>query len=256
MKLDCVLTAVNENTMYLDFVPIFIKTWNKLYPGVDVKIILIAKKIPDNFLCYTNNIILFEPIENISTSFTSQFIRELYPCILNYKNGVMITDIENLPMNRIFNTKNIENISDNKWINLRDWKEDDQICMMWQVATPIIWKEVFNINNLQDIKETLINVYNSVNYVDSSYTGAWFTDQKFLYKKVMIWNKKTNNYIFLRDKDTGYARLDRRTPRFERNIKKNPTIKNNIKNGIYSDYQCCRPMDRYSKLNYEIYNLL
>lgn len=72
----------------------------------------------------------------------------------------------------------------------------------------------------------------------------------------MIWNKKTNNYIFLRDKDTGYARLDRRTPRFERNIKKNPTIKNNIKNGIYSDYQCCRPMDRYSKLNYEIYNLL
>ena len=32
MKLDCVLTAVNENELYLDFIPIFIKTWNKLYP--------------------------------------------------------------------------------------------------------------------------------------------------------------------------------------------------------------------------------
>ena len=33
MKLDCVLTAVNDNRLYLDFVPIFIKTWNKLYPA-------------------------------------------------------------------------------------------------------------------------------------------------------------------------------------------------------------------------------
>ena len=46
MKLDCVLTSVNENALYLGFVPIFIKTWNKLYPNVDVKIILIAKQIP------------------------------------------------------------------------------------------------------------------------------------------------------------------------------------------------------------------
>ena len=42
MKLDCVLTAVNENPLYLELVPIFIKSWNKLYPDVDVKIILIA----------------------------------------------------------------------------------------------------------------------------------------------------------------------------------------------------------------------
>tara|TARA_B110000858_G_scaffold197484_1_gene259295 strand:- start:3230 stop:3397 length:168 start_codon:yes stop_codon:yes gene_type:complete len=48
MKLDCILTSVNENKLYLDFIPIFIKTWNKLYPNVDIKIILIAKSIPDN----------------------------------------------------------------------------------------------------------------------------------------------------------------------------------------------------------------
>ena len=55
MKLDCVLTAVNENKLYLDFVPIFIKTWNKLYPNVDIKIILIAKNIPDNLISYKKN---------------------------------------------------------------------------------------------------------------------------------------------------------------------------------------------------------
>ena len=37
MKLDCVLTAVNENPLYLGLVPLFIKTWKKrLYPYVNV----------------------------------------------------------------------------------------------------------------------------------------------------------------------------------------------------------------------------
>ena len=52
MKLDCVLTSVNENQLYLDFVPIFIKTWNKLYPTVSVKIVLIMNTIPQQLQEY------------------------------------------------------------------------------------------------------------------------------------------------------------------------------------------------------------
>ena len=257
MKLDCVLTAVNENQLYLDFVPIFIKTWNKLYPDVDVKIILIAKNIPEELLLYKNNIILFEPIENISTSFTSQFIRNLYPCILNYKNGVMITDMDNLPMNRTYFTKNIENISDNKWINLRDWRTKDQISMCWQVAKAETWKQVFHINNLHDIKDTLVSVNSTIKYVDGITNSGWFTDQLFLYKKVMEWNKKTKNYIFLNDKDTGFKRLGRNQTTLSNpieNIKDNILI-NNIKNGVYSDYHALRPMSEHYEVNWKIYDL-
>ena len=46
MKLDCVITSVNNNNLYIDFIPIFIKTWKKLYPTIDVKIILINEEIP------------------------------------------------------------------------------------------------------------------------------------------------------------------------------------------------------------------
>ena len=251
MKLDCILTAVNEKPLYLDFVPIFIKIWNKLYPEVDVKIILIAKDMPNELLIYKQNIILFKPIENIKTSFISQYIRLLYPSILEYKNGVMITDIDNVPMNRSFFTKNIESISDNKWINLRNWQEDEQICMMWQVATPKIWKDVFKINNLKQIKENIISINSLISYDDIPGNESWFTDQLVLYEKVMKWNKITNNYICLNDKDTGFNRLGRNT--FKINDK---NIKNNIKNGVYSDYHCYRPMSKYSKINYEIYNLL
>ena len=41
MKLDCILTACNTNESYLDFIPLFIKAWTKLYPDVDIKIVLI-----------------------------------------------------------------------------------------------------------------------------------------------------------------------------------------------------------------------
>tara|TARA_B110000037_G_scaffold221069_2_gene290720 strand:- start:880 stop:1635 length:756 start_codon:yes stop_codon:yes gene_type:complete len=250
MKLDCVLTAVNENPLYLEFVPIFIKSWNKLYPDVDVKIILIANNIPENLLLYKKNIILFKPIENVSTCFTAQFIRLLYPCILNYKNGVLITDMDNLPMNRTFFTKNIENIPNDKWINLRDWRTRDQICMCWQVATPDTWKQVFHIDNLQDIKETLINVNNNIDYKDGSTDRFWFTDQLYLYEKVMAWNKTTNNYLFLKDKETGVNRLCRSSFNISN------VTKTNITAGNYSDYHMLRPMSKYSDINWKIYNLL
>jgi len=86
MKLDCILTAVNKNKLYIDFIPFFIKCWSKLYPSVDVKIVLIAEYIPKDLLSFKDNIILFVPEKNISTCFISQYIRLLYPAILsNYK---------------------------------------------------------------------------------------------------------------------------------------------------------------------------
>ena len=56
MKLDCIVTAVNENPLYLEFIPIFVKTWKKLYPDVDVKIILIAHAIPKEYEEYNSRV--------------------------------------------------------------------------------------------------------------------------------------------------------------------------------------------------------
>ena len=258
MKLDCVLSAVNLNPLYSDFIPIFIKFWNKLYPNVDIKIVLIADKIPEKFIIYKTNIILFKPLLNISTAFISQYIRLLYPALLNYNNGVMITDIDNLPMNSKFFSENITQFSNDKWINYRDWinlGDKNQICMMWQIATPNIWKEVFKINRLDDISNRLISIYNSINYDEQKnkfdYNNGWFTDQLDLYKYVFNWNKLTNNYIALKDSNTKYKRLCRSN---FRNLDTN--IINNIKEGLYSDYHALRPFNQYKNINNEIYMYL
>jgi len=252
MKLDCVLTAVNDNRLYLDFVPIFIKTWNKLYPDVDVKIILISKNIPEDLFLYKENIILFEPIDNILTSFISQYIRLLYPCILNYKNGVLITDMDILPMNNTYYTKNIKSYDNNKFIYYREniCFDENQIAMCYNVATPNIWREIFKINSLEDIINEIKDVYGKNTIKEGHGNTGWFTDQITLYKNVINWNNKTNNFICLKESETNFKRLDRIKFNFNNNVK------NDIKNGLYTDYHCCRPMSEYSDINYQIYDLL
>ena len=253
MKLDCVLTAVNENELYLDFVPIFIKTWNKLYPDVDVKIIFISKSIPDDLISYKKNLILFEPIENILTSFTSQFIRLLYPAILDYENGVLITDMDMLPMNSTYYTKNIEGFNNDKFIYYRNnicfnYKE---IAMCYNIACPKIWREIFKISSIDNIVNIIEDTFKKNTIKEGHGNSGWSIDQQVLYKTVLEWNKKTNNFVRLNESQTKFKRLDRNTFNIS-----NTTIRENITEGKYSDYHCFRPMSKYSKINWEVYNLL
>jgi len=253
MKLDCILSACNLNTMYMEFIPIFIKTWTKLYPRVHVKIVLISTYIPEELKEYAPNLILFTPIVNVSTAFISQYIRLLYPAILNYKNGVMITDIDMLPMNNTYYSKYIDIYDNNKFIYLRDVliHTDKQIAMCYNVATSHIWKEVFNINSIDDINTRIVECFKKINFVEGPGQSGWFTDQLDLYNAVQTWNKNTHNLVCLNDKNTKYARLDR--------IHMNSRILDkqiilNIKNGYYSDYHCLRPYSRYKEINDLIYN--
>lgn len=254
MKLDCVVTAVNENPLYLDFIPLFIKTWGKLYPDVDIKIVLIANEIPTDILKYKDNIILFPPIENVLTSFTSQYIRLLYPCILDYKNGIMITDIDMIPMNRTYYVENIKDIDSDKFVYLRGnvCIDFQQIAMCYNVAHAHVWKSIFQINNVNDIRNR-IKLISDNNIIKEGHGNVgWSIDQVSLYRSVMKWkNVHENVFVCISDEQTKFKRLDRTT--FDIN---NTTVRKDISDGRYSDYHCERPMSQYSKINYEILDLL
>ena len=251
MKLSCVLTACNDIPLYYDFIPLFIKTWNKLYPDVDVKIIFISDSIPTKFIKYSDNLILFKPLPNISTAFISQYIRLLYPAILDYKHGILITDMDMLPMNRSYYTKNIEIFPDDKLIYLRPVLLNlHQIAMCYNIAHNTTWSKIFNIHSKEDINKRLINVYSKIQYIDGHGKQGWFTDQQDFFWYVFKWAHKTNNFIVLQDKHTGFKRLDRARFIF------NSQVKKQITNGFFSDYHCLRPFKQYETINNEIYNLL
>ncbi len=249
MRLDCVLTAVNENQLYLDFVPFFIDCWKALYPGVQTRVILIANEIPDRFHKYGENIILFPPIKDVSTAFTSQYIRILYPALLSeFTGGIMITDIDDMPMNRIFFTENIEAIPDDRWINMRDWRTHDQICCCWQVATQKTWMEVFKIADTSEIIARIKGVSSQVNYADTHGGDGWFTDQQDLFKYVGAWANSTGKYVSLRDADTGFNRLDRA---YHANAlcSGDGRLYDAIRRGEFADYHALRPYQTFKTVN-------
>ena len=252
MILDCILTACNTNELYINFIPYFIKAWNKLFPQVDVKIILINDTIPEKFNDYKNNIILFPLIPNISSAFISQYIRILYPAIMDYENGIMITDMDMIPMNRTYFTENIKLYDNNKFISLRDCLPEcyriREIPICYNVATSKTWAEIFNIHSLDDIHKRLYDVYNNINYHTEN---GWITDQKDLHKYIMNWNKKNNDFIYIKDNQTNFKRLDRAYfPIFDKQLECL------IQFGYFSDYHCFRPYEKYKDINDKILEIL
>ena len=204
---------------------------------------------------YKEYIKLFAPIEGIKTSFIAQNIRLLYPCLLkNTKGGVLITDIDIIPMNSQYYIKSIESIHNNKFVSYRQLEcaGKNEIIICYNIAHQNIWQEIFNIKTLLDINKILMALCNNKKYIGHQIRcpAFWITDQLYLYEKAKEWNNKTNNLVILNDSLTKFHRLDRHR------LPQKHLLINNIKNGYYSDYHMYRPYEQYKQINDFIVDLL
>lgn len=261
MKLDCVLTSCNLNEDYLDFVPLFINAWKKVNHKVEVKVILIADEIPNHLESFENEIILFPPIENVSTAFTSQYIRLLYPAILENKSGVLITDVDMMPMQPKYYEDNIEAIPDNMFVSLRTvLHKYNEIPICYNVAVPKTWGDAFNINSKDDIVKRLRSVFKSTSYQDKHGGDGWSKDQIDLFQCMMTWGKENARFICLDDNETGYQRLDRNAIFFKKYSISyyllHRRIRAKVKNGYYTDFHALKPYAVYKKFNEDIVELI
>jgi hypothetical protein len=245
MKLDCVITSVNMNHKYSQFIPLFIKSWSRLLPYIDIKIILINDFIPDEYIKYKDNIILFKPIDNMHTAFIAQYIRILYPAILNYKNGILISDMDMIPMNDFYYTENIKNIADNKFIVFRNVlpEECKQYPICYNIAINKVWSEIFNIKSIDDIIKSLKKAYSEINYNNIHGGSGWDKDQRDLYSLVLNYE----NTVYLKDNDCGFKRLDKNNYYVDTN-----KVHDLIKKKKYSDYHDISDYD----LNVKIVDLI
>ena len=266
MKISNILTAVNNEPLYIDFIPNFIKHWNFLFPEAKINIILIAEKIPDEYIFYEKNIILFNELPNIASSFQAMCIRNLFPSLIDTCDGVLITDIDMMPMNRKYYEEPIKNITNNSFITYRDVLINiKEYPMCYNIACPNIWRDIFNIQNLNDLKKTIISWYKESNYAKTNPTlkGIHNFDQKILFSKLQEFNIRTGNLIVLNDKITNYFRLDRLRTNEKLHVfigdlfDKNTIVnKNDIINLKFHDYHSLRPYKQYKFYNDLILNAL
>jgi hypothetical protein len=245
---DCVLTAVNNNPQYYQFVPNFITCWRHLFPEIEIKIIFINNELIPELEPYAEYITLFKPLENINPVYTAQNIRLYYPAILN-KKGVLITDIDLCPMNRTYYESPLKNnILDDTFVSYRPkgCVGHDQIAIPYNIASSKMWSKLTGVNSIENVKEKLIQFYPE-NYGEKCeppldwLRKGWYRDQEVLFKLVETSNIKIN-YVG----DKNFNRLDRLNQTLEKMTK----VICNIKSGIYSDFNNIRnETENYKELN-------
>ena len=197
MKIDIVLTACNDVYKYISYYPTVYKVWKQRF-NLDLYLILINDKIPDYLQEYKDTIILFPEFDKIHSGFISQVIRILYPALFENKN-VLITDMDIIPISKKYFIDSISSYDDKKFITYTDRyinrkNQDPLYAICYNVANSKTWKEIFNINNENDIKNIIKEWY------DSGYTGkkncpGWYKDQLKLYEYVQNWERKNKDLI-------------------------------------------------------------
>lgn len=242
MKIGTIVTATDVNPLYCDFIPNFVAAWKALVPEADICIVMIADAIPEAFRAYSPYIKVFPPIPGMHTAFQAQCIRLLYPREVTRDSGVLITDMDILPMNRSYYVDSIREAPADAFVVYRDVCLPSEISMCYNVAHPAIWSSVFGTTPTADL---LQEWYRPSGY-DGNHGGAgWNTDQLILVKAFNEWRGRK---IVLNDRITRFSRLDRGMP-MEIWEREHARIRNRIIAGKFADYHCLRPYKQFRHWN-------
>ena len=241
MKIDFVLTAVNNSSYYYNLYPIIYKVWKERF-NLILKCIFVGEKIPEILEEYKEHIILYKPIDNINPIYIAQVIRILYPALFENKN-ILITDIDIIPISKNYFFNSIRDISNNHFITYTNrYKKQEMYAICYNLANSDTWKKIFNINNINDLTQFLIKNYNS-EYNGTKNCPGWYSDQKLLYSHIHSFDK----LVVLNDKQLNYKRLDGKGTVKSKNILQNlDNVLENIEN--YSDFHLLRNYPKYMKI--------
>jgi hypothetical protein len=241
MKLEGVCSACDLNPLYLEFIPMFVKSWKKLFPEILIRIVLIAQAIPEEYMEYKDYIVLFPDLKDtkIHTAFQAQTIRLLEPRNFPVSGAVMITDIDMIPLNRNYYIKAAEACTDTTFVISRT-SSGTLSAMCYCLATPSTWTKVFS-----DVPAaTLLRQWSPPAYNGTPSHTSWFTDQRIL----TIHVKHYGIVKYLKDSDLKFQRLDRaHTHMFV--VNRRIDLRKRIQTGIYHDYHALRPYSEFKEVN-------
>lgn len=184
------ITSVNNNPTYSSLIIPFIKHHKRVCPFLDVIVIYIGESLTDELQKYKDNIILFKPLEDVSTKFQSQHLRLYYPALFKDDEYCILTDVDLFIMgSTLFNIieKNKEHVNDSKMINfgrlsLKECINEKHLPFCFTIVKPKLIREVLELDSEDSIRKLL--KFNSVKYSDD-----WFADQIILFQKFYLTNK-------------------------------------------------------------------
>lgn len=202
LKLDRVILATNDNPYYIHFWPLAAKTWQKIV-GIRPTLALIGS---ENVQVDTTlgDVIRFEPIDGIPTSFYAQCVRLLLPCLFP-DEGCILADIDLLPLQKDFFTQTIAHIPNDCFIIYRDkayWFFKPRVYLPYNAAKGSVFREIFGIQTIEEIPSLIQQWY--------TYGIGWSTDERMIYTYLKKWDKRKTHVKKLGYTKGGKKRIDRK----------------------------------------------
>lgn len=220
-KIDRVILATDANPDYIEFWPIVAKAWKKI--GVQPTLALIA----DKNVCIDESlgdVIRFEPIIDVPTSFHAQTIRLLLPILFENEN-CLISDIDMIPLKGSYFQQSIESYNNDAFVIYRNKAYNENECkypMCYVAASGSTFRDVFCIKDKCHIPEKIKQWF--------QLGLGWSTDELLLYQYLNQWPQFNEKCIFL-----GHCvekRIDRSLWEYD------PIL---LQNEYYIDMHCPRP---------------
>jgi len=226
MNIDYVVIGSNLNPLYLDFWPVISKVWKEKFSITPV-LGLICDEDSDFIESDFGIVKKFKQIDNLDTGLQSQIVRLYLPKLLS--GNCLISDIDILPLSKKYFKDIPKLFNENDFVI---FSADNPEClatrqfpMCYVLGNSDKYKEIFDLDlNWSDFCSHL-----------NSFGWGWFTDQRYLYEKVI---EKKESCKFLKRGWQGLAnyRIDRAYWRYDDNL---------IGDGYYIDSHLLRPYSQH-----------
>ena len=207
------ILSCNEIEKYVRWLPYACQAW-ELNGATPVVILINYKSIPDNIRNRGWDIRLLPEVKGVLTSYIAQIVRQFYAGLLTEYDTVITSDLDTicLPSKTFFERYINESISENRFIATR--YNHDEIFIPWNIAPPLIWREVMNgISTEKEVVENIVNIFKHGGGYENvdifKHPNTYYTiDQKILTRQIFEYTQSStvdkgqiNGYIFI-DRDT------------------------------------------------------
>jgi hypothetical protein len=248
LRLTHALLACDLNSHYLDSWPLVRRAWLEV-ANMEPRLVLIAKEdeAPSALLA-DERVRVFQPIEGVATALQAQCIRLLYPALVEGAEGVLISDMELVPLDPDYFHGPPALLDERFFVSYRDdpFLARTEIAIPYNAAHPETWAEIFRVDGTERMRETLEEWTAPVRFDGVRGGDGWFTDQRTLFRYVFDWPEHAQRLWMLDDDYTGYRRLERWTVE-EDGIA--PDLRRELLARRYTDYNSLVPHRQFRELN-------
>tara|TARA_B100000214_G_C23891818_1_gene592162 strand:+ start:216 stop:935 length:720 start_codon:yes stop_codon:yes gene_type:complete len=198
MKISKVIITSTVDKNYLDYWPLVKESWENL--EIEPVLYIISK---ENVEIESKTYF----IDKLNPVFVAQNLRLLIPAL--YPNDVcLLSDIDMMPLSKEYFQDSIADLPNDNFIVYRsDATPENMLPICWNAALGSTWGDIFSINNIQDIDETLKKWYPK-KY--KPYKKNWYIDQIKLREYLNLFEAKSLNRVkYFKDNELEFRRLNR-----------------------------------------------